>query len=134
MVDEKGLSDQAVIDSAGTHSYHIGEAPDPRTEGAAMNRGYSLIGQTARQIEPEDFERFDLILAMDRGHRTYLNRVAPPGRTDRVRMFMGFASGYAEQDVPDPYYGGPDGFENVLDMIEAGSRGLLAALAARVRA
>ena len=134
MVEEAGMADRVVIDSAGTHGYHIGEPPDPRTEGAAATRGYSMAGQTARQFEYEDFDRFDLVLAMDRGHRTFLDRIAPPDKADKVKMFMNLASGWAEQDVPDPYYGGPDGFEVVLDMIEAGSRGLLAALAARVRA
>lgn len=134
MVDDAGLSDRVEIASAGTHGYHIGEPPDPRTEGAASKRGYKMKGQTARQIEPDDFHHFDLILAMDRGHRTFLNRIAPNGAEDKVKMFMSMAAGWTEQDVPDPYYGGPDGFEVVLDMIEAASRGLLAALAARARA
>jgi protein-tyrosine phosphatase len=133
MVEDVGLSDQVEIASAGTHGYHIGEPPDPRTEGAAASRGYSMIGQSARQFEPEDFDHFDLILAMDRGHRTFLNRAVPEGREDKIRMFMSLAAGWQDQDVPDPYYGGPDGFEVVMDMIEAGSRGLLAVLAARKR-
>ncbi len=133
LVEEAGLMDQVAIDSAGTHGYHVGESPDRRTATAAAKRGYSLAGQTARQIDEEDFERFDLLLAMDRGHRTFLNRIAPPGSEKKVRMFMSLAAGKGDQDVPDPYYGGPDGFEIVLDMIEAGGRGLLAVLAARVR-
>ena len=134
MAEEAGLGDTIEIASAGTHGYHIGEPPDPRTEGAAANRGYRMRDQKARQIEPEDFETYDLILAMDRGHRTFLNRIAPSGTEDKIKMFMSMAAGTTEQDVPDPYFGGPDGFELVLDMIEAGSRGLLATIAAKARA
>lgn len=134
LVREAGLDGDFDIASAGTHGYHVGEPPDPRTEAAAALRGYSMADQRARQVDPDDFQHFDLLLAMDRGHRTYLSRVAPAGTEQKIRMFLDFAPAASVKDVPDPYYGGPDGFEEVLDMIEAGARGLLAAARARARA
>lgn len=128
LVAEAGIEDNVEIESAGTHGYHVGEPPDSRTEAAAAARGYDMMGQTARQLEEDDFRYFDMILAMDRGHRTHLQRTAPPGTEQKIRMFMDFAPEAAARDVPDPYYGGPEGFDQVLDMIEAGARGLLGAV------
>jgi protein-tyrosine phosphatase len=113
------------IDSAGTHDYHVGEPPDPRTVAAAARRGIDLSGLRARQVADDDFERFDLIVAMDRlNHVTLLDR-SPPRYHARIRTMLEFAAG-AGHDVPDPYYGGPAGFDTVLDLVEAAAPGLFA--------
>jgi protein-tyrosine phosphatase len=122
------------VDSAGTAGYHVGEPPDARTRQAAARRGYDLAALRARVIEPEDFERFDLILAMDRENLQVLKRRAPAGAHERLRLFLEFAPHVGDEDVPDPYYGGPNGFEEVLDLVEAAARGLLTHLRQRVRA
>ena len=123
------------VDSAGTAGYHIGEPPDPRTRAAAARRGYDLSTLRARVVEPGDFERFDLILAMDRENLRVLRRRAPAGAHERLRLFLEFApQAHAAEDVPDPYYGGANGFEEVLDLVEAAARGLLAHLRRRPRA
>ena len=113
------------IDSAGTAGYHVGELPDRRTRQAAARRGYDLSAVRARLVEPRDFEYFDLILAMDRENLRALERRAPPQARDRMRLFLEFAPQTGISEVPDPYYGGPNGFEDVLDLIEAAARGLL---------
>jgi protein-tyrosine phosphatase len=122
------------VDSAGTAGYHIGEAPDPRMQAAAARRGYQLQALRARIVEPDDFERFDLILAMDRENLAVLHRRAPEPVRERVRLFLEFAPPGAPPEVPDPYYGGPNGFEEVLDLVESASRGLLSYLRQRSRA
>jgi protein-tyrosine phosphatase len=134
LVREAGLEGRVRVDSAGTHGYHVGEAPDPRAQEHARRRGYDLSALRARQVEPGDFERFDLILAMDRGHLMLLRRLAPPDHRHKLRLFMEFAASWDLAEVPDPYYGGDAGFEQVLDMIEAGSRGVLAELQAALKA
>jgi protein-tyrosine phosphatase len=113
------------VDSAGTAGYHLGEAPDPRTRAAALRRGYDLSARRARLIEPPDFERFDLILAMDQENLEVLRRRAPQSARERLRLFMEFAPELGTAEVPDPYYGGPNGFEEVLDLVESASLGLL---------
>ncbi|MGH8261194.1 MAG: low molecular weight protein-tyrosine-phosphatase [Steroidobacteraceae bacterium] len=113
------------IESAGTAGYHVGRAPDARAQAAALRRGYDMSGQRARMIERRDFERFDLILAMDRDNWSALHRMAPPAARERVRLFLEYAGEAGIVEVPDPYYGGPNGFEDVLDLIEAASRGLI---------
>ena len=116
------------IDSAGTHDYHVGEAPDPRAIKAAARRGLDLSGLRARQVEDADFERFDLILAMDRlNHVTLLER-SPPEYHPRIRLMLEFAADPEGLDVPDPYYGGASGFDEVLDLVEEAAAGLLAEL------
>ncbi len=122
------------IDSAGTAGYHVGQPPDPRTRAAAARRGYDLSALRARVVEPEDFEHFDLILAMDRENLGVLRRRAPTHAHERLRLFLEFAPGSAPEDVPDPYYGGPNGFEEVLDLVEAATRGLLTHLRGSSRA
>ena len=122
------------VDSAGTAGYHVGEAPDPRTRAAAARRGYDLSTLRARIVEPVDFERFDLILAMDRENLSVLRRRAPPVAHERLRLFLEFAPRADVEDVPDPYYGGPNGFEEVLDLVEDAARGLLGDLRQHVRA
>lgn len=116
------------VDSAGTHGYHIGEPPDPRTRGAAMKRGIDLSGLRARKVVPEDFERFDLLLAMDRDNLALLKRGARPEHHAKLGLFMSYASRFDTDEVPDPYYGGEQGFELVLDMAEDAARGLIEAL------
>jgi protein-tyrosine phosphatase len=123
-----GLQTRVRIDSAGTHSYHVGHAPDLRSQAAAAARGYKLGDLRARQIEPRDFVEFDYILAMDNANLLDLASVAPRGSRTSPRMFMEFAKRHSALDVPDPYYGGADGFEQVLDMVEEASAGLLLAI------
>jgi protein-tyrosine phosphatase len=116
------------VDSAGTHGYHIGEPPDPRTREAAMKRGIDLSGLRARKVVPEDFERFDLLLAMDHDNLALLKRGARPEHHAKLGLFMSYASRFDTDEVPDPYYGGERGFELVLDMAEDAARGLIEAL------
>ncbi len=134
LVREAGLGHLVEVDSAGTHDYHVGEAPDERAQRHARLRGYELSDLRARQVDASDFARFDLILAMDRGHLALLERAAPLEHRHKLRLFMEFADGWSEVEVPDPYYGGDAGFERVLDMIEAGAHGVLAELRAALRA
>jgi protein-tyrosine phosphatase len=122
------------VDSAGTAGYHIGEPPDPRTRKAAARRGYDMSALRARIIEPGDFEHYDLILAMDRENLRALQRRAPHTAHERLRLFLEFAPPGGPDDVPDPYYGGQNGFEEVLDLVEAATRGLLTHLRERARA
>jgi len=128
MVDTAGLAQRVRVASAGTHDYHVGEAPDARAQAHARRRGYDLSGLRARQVSDADFATFDRILAMDRGHLRILQRRAPPGYGG-LQLFMDYATPLAGPDVPDPYYGGADGFERVLDMIELAAAGLLRSLA-----
>jgi protein-tyrosine phosphatase len=113
------------VDSAGTAGYHVGELPDRRTRQAAARRGYDLSARRARVVEPHDFEHFDLILAMDRENLRALERRAPARARERLRLFLEYAPEAGISEVPDPYYGGPNGFEDVLDLIEAATRGLI---------
>lgn len=124
-VTEAGLISRIRIDSAGTHAYHIGNPPDPRTMQAAQRRGYDLSALRARKVEVADFSRFDYVLAMDEDNLAILERMKPVASSSRVGLFMEFAPGYGIREVPDPYYGGPAGFEQVLDMVEAAAEGLL---------
>jgi protein-tyrosine phosphatase len=118
------------IDSAGTAGYHLGEPPDRRMREAASRRGYDISRLRARVVEPADFERFDLILAMDRQNLSALERRAPGHARPRIRLFLQYAPETGVTEVPDPYYGGGNGFEHVLDLLEAASHGLCAALRA----
>ena len=139
LVEEAGLSGRVEVDSAGTHAYHVGAPPDARSQAAAAARGYDLGGLRGRQLSEYDAERFDYVVVMDRGNynRTVgLFGSAEPsdGQRARVRLFMDFAAGRAEVEVPDPYAGGREGFELVLDMIEEAAGGLLAEISARLAA
>jgi protein-tyrosine phosphatase len=116
------------IDSAGTHAYHIGEPPDPRAQRAAMARGVDLSRLRARRVSVEDFEAYDLLVAMDPLNVAVLKDLCPPERHDRIRLLLEFAPGVGREDVPDPYYGGSNGFEYVLDLAEEASVGLVAHL------
>ena len=130
LVSQAGLADRIGSDSAGTHGYHVGEPPDQRSCAAARRRGYPIDDLRARQVTVGDFEHFDLLLAMDRSHLRHLTDLAPASWRGQVRLFLDYAPETRTADVPDPYYGGADGFQRVLDLIEAGSRGLLAELSA----
>jgi protein-tyrosine phosphatase len=121
------------IDSAGTHDYHIGSPPDRRAIEAARRRGIDLTALRARQVSAEDFTRFDLILAMDEENLEELQRRAPAVYRERVRLLMEFAPAATTRRIPDPYYGGPQGFEAVLDLLEEASQGLLDELLRRKR-
>lgn len=127
-VTEANLTKEIIIDSAGTHGYHVGEPPDERSKEAATARGYDMTGQAARRVQEHDFQRFDVVVAMDKGHLRHLTDMAPGDTYERVKLFSSYVPGGMPQDVPDPYYGGDKGFEDVLDMIESGSKGLLNAI------
>ena len=128
VVSEAGMQDRVVLDSAGTGSWHVGSAPDERATAAASARGVELTGQ-ARQVRPEDFEEFDLILAMDRANLRDLRALAGSRQAEeKVRLLREFDpahEGAEDLDVPDPYYGPGDGFEEVFDLVDAACRGLL---------
>ncbi|MCP5083731.1 MAG: low molecular weight phosphotyrosine protein phosphatase [Alphaproteobacteria bacterium] len=104
---------KVVVDSAGTSGWHVGDAPDPRGQATMRAHGIDTSAQHARQVNEEDFNKFDLVLAMDRRNHDSLTRLAGPGRASKVRLFLEFAPGRGDTEVPDPYYGGEDGFEHV---------------------
>ena len=120
---EQGLSLQ--IDSAGTIGSHAREKPDHRAQKVGVSRGYSFDKIKARKVTVEDFDKFDLILAMDEHNVKELNKVAPPHLTGKIKLFLEFAANYEETEVPDPYYGGAKGFQFVLDLVEDASDGLI---------
>ena len=128
LVREAGLEDEIVIDSAGTGGWHAGDPPDRRATAAARARGVTLEGG-ARQLTVDDFEAFDLLLAMDRDNLAGIRALAPDedaaGKARLLREYDPASAGAPDLDVPDPYYGGPEGFETVLDQVEAACRGLL---------
>jgi len=119
------LSQQLKFDSAGTHVPRLGERPDPRVEVTLSRRGYEVGRIRSRRIAPQDFQHFDLILAMDASNLAELQRLCPPAHLGKLRLFLDFAEGLNETEVPDPYYGNAEGFERVLDLCEAGGRGLI---------
>ncbi len=128
MVTDEGLAGQIHVDSCGTGEWHVGEAPDRRASSAARQRGYDLSTLRARQLCTEDFEQFDYILAMDHANLRDIRALAPADYRGRIGLFLEYAHGQAEREVPDPYYGGADGFDHVLDLVEEASRGLLRAI------
>jgi len=128
VVKRADLLHQIEIDSAGTHAYHVGEPPDARAQEAARRRGVELGGLRGRKATRQDIERFDYVLAMDEENFQNLMAICPSGLENKVRLFLEFAPGRPEREVPDPYFGGEQGFERVLDMIEEAANGLLAHL------
>jgi len=132
--EHAGLSGRVLSDSAGTHGYHVGEAPEPSTQRAAEGRGYDLGALRARQVTRDDFGWFDYILAMDRENVLVLRRICPPQHSGKLKLFMEFGGDPAVREVPDPYYGDMRGFERVLHLAEQGSRGLLEHLRERIKA
>ena len=127
-VREAGLQGEIEADSAGLEAWHVGSRADPRTRRVAERHGVSVTG-VARQVEPEDFERFDLVVALDRGHRAELLALAPERHRPKVRLMRDYGPPDGRgRDVPDPYYGGPEGFEAVHRLLAAACRGLLDSL------
>ena len=125
LVDAQGLGDRIEVDSAGTHGYHVGAPPDPRSQQTARARGVDLAGLRARRFEAVDFVDFDYLLAMDRGNLADMLALRPDDARARIHLMLDFAPDFDHDEVPDPYYG-DTGFERVYDMIDAASRGLLA--------
>ena len=125
VVVEAGLSDLIIIDSAGTHAYHVGEPPDRRAQETAARRGVDISGLRGRRATENDLDEFDYVLAMDRENLHNLLAIAQEHHRERIKLFMEFAEDQEQKDVPDPYYGGPSGFDRVMDMIEEASEGLL---------
>ncbi|MDD9876972.1 MAG: low molecular weight phosphotyrosine protein phosphatase [Magnetovibrio sp.] len=125
LIEREGLAGKVGVDSAGTGAWHIGNPPDRRAQAAARGRGVDISAQRARQVELADFDAFDYVIAMDRSNHADLTSLAPPAARDRIHMFLAFAPETGLREVPDPYYGGAGGFDEVLDLVEAASRGLL---------
>jgi len=130
LIRKQGLDASIYLDSAGTHDYHTGKSPDPRAVDAAKRRGVDITDLRARQVSIEDFEIFDFILAMDHANYADLMRECPKVHRSRIKMFLDYARNHPEQEVPDPYFGGGQGFEHVLNLVEDASEGLLEALSA----
>jgi protein-tyrosine phosphatase len=131
LVKEAGLTDLVEIDSAGTHAYHVGEPPDPRSRKTALRRGIDLSEQRARKVSQRDFDYYDYILAMDLDNLAILQRACPMEHREKIRLFLDFAEDVAESEVPDPYYGGESGFESVYDLVDAAANGLLEEIRSR---
>ena len=121
-----GMSDMFEFDSAGTHGYHIGEAPDGRAIGTGAKRGYDLAQLRARKVKPDDFSHFDLILVMDDASHAHLSALCPDQYRVRLKRLLDFAPAGTVREVPDPYYGNQEGFDKVIDLVELGVKGLLA--------
>jgi len=126
LVADAGLAGRIEVDSAGTHNYHPGEAPDARSRAAALKRGYDLSSLRARQVVDADFEAFDLLLAMDQANLDNLKRRCPREHQGKLHLMMGYATNHDAKEVPDPYYESARGFELVLDYLEDACAGLLA--------
>ena len=125
LVLEQSLQQVIGVDSAGTYAYHQGEQPDSRARAAAARRGYDLGHLRARKVNASDFSKFDYVLAMDNENRQDLLALCAENQKSKVRLFLNFARDAETREVPDPYYGGLNGFETVLDLAEDASRGLL---------
>lgn len=126
VIEQEGVAHLFEIDSAGLGDWHVGQAPDSRAQAAARRRGMDISGQSARQITRGDFTRFDLLLAMDGSNVEELVQLAPNSERHKIRRFLDFAPHVDAQDVPDPFFGGCEGFDRALDLIEEAARGLLA--------
>lgn len=126
LVASEGLSAHIETDSAGTHAYHVNEAPDVRAQAAAANRGIDLSDLRGRKATAADIEAFDYVLAMDRDNYNNLVAISLKPHVSKIRLFLEYAPDRPEDEVPDPYFGGSGGFDRVLDMIEDASQGLLA--------
>ena len=124
-IQQAGLETRIHADSAGTHNYHVGEPPDPRAQQAVRRRGAEIAHLRGRQVSERDFVEFDYILVMDGTNYNHLIRRAPAHHHDKIRRLLSFSRKYPNLDVMDPYYGGPEGFEENLDMIEDAVEGLI---------
>jgi protein-tyrosine phosphatase len=131
LAEKLGLAEAFEFDSAATHGYHVGDTPDPRTVAAAAQRGYDLGHLRARRVTEYDFIRFDHVIAMGRDHLEWLQRACPPLYHDKLALLLEFSERFEEDEVPDPYYGGGEGFQQVLDLVEDAVQELLLRLSAR---
>jgi protein-tyrosine phosphatase len=131
LAEKLGLEEHFEFDSAGTHGYHVGDTPDPRTIAAARQRGYQLAHLRARRVTEFDFIRFDHVIAMGRDHLDWLQRACPPLYQGKLALLLEFSERCEDDEVPDPYYGGVDGFERVLDLVEDAVQQLLLRLSSR---
>jgi len=127
LAEQAGRGAEFELDSAGTHDYHTGSPPDARAQAHAARRGYDLSGLRARQVRLTDFTESDLVLVMDRANLATLERVCPAGHRHKLRLLLSYARDSGLDEVPDPYNGGEQGFERVLDLVEDAARGLLRA-------
>ncbi len=125
LVFKQNYSNSIFTDSAGTHAYHIGEPPDGRSQKTALSRGIDLSDLRARKAVKEDFDNFDYVLAMDNDNYQILKALCPSNYLDKLKLFLDFTSDYNDSEVPDPYYGGVQGFDYVFDLVESASNGLL---------
>lgn len=125
LIRERGFDANIYVESAGTHAYHVGEAPDRRAQQAASKRNVALSHLRARQINSKDFDKFDYLLVMDSDNYANVMAICPQQQVDKVKHFLDYAPHLGRRDVPDPYYGGANGFEQVLDLIEAASAGFI---------
>jgi len=133
IVKKEGLDERIFTDSAGTHAYHIGEQPDLRSQETARKRGIDLSDLRGRKAVSQDFAEFDYILAMDNDNYQLLQQLAPSNDDATLKLFLEFSKDYSETEVPDPYYGGDQGFEHVFDLVESASYGLLEEIKTRLK-
>jgi protein-tyrosine phosphatase len=131
LIHKENLSHVITVDSAGTHAYHVGNPPDHRAQITAQKRDIDLSKQSARRVRASDFKEFDYILAMDEDNLLDLQEICPAEYLHKVQLFLEYAPNLNLKEVPDPYYGGPSGFDRVLDMVEIASEGLLGTLRER---
>lgn len=125
LVNREGLKDRFEIDSCGTLDFHTGNSPDPRSQRTAKERGFDISHLRARQFNAQDFKYFDYVIAMDHDNLYELRQACPDALHDKLQLFCAYATLHSEEEVPDPYYGGPQGFEHVFDLILDASEGLL---------
>ncbi len=123
VIADLGTADRFLVDSAGTHAYHVGESPDSRAQQTARSRGVNLSKIRARKVAPSDFEHFDYILAMDSDNYHILIAASPDEYHHKIKLFVEYDPDRSENDVPDPYYGGQHGFSHVFDLVEDASHG-----------
>ncbi len=125
-VNDAGLANRIEVSSAGTHAYHIGDPPDGRTQQVAQRRGVDLSSLRARRVRADDIKQFDYVVAMDQDNYRELQAICPDGYQERLHLLLDFAPELDTREVPDPYYGGPSGFERVFDLVEVATSALLA--------
>lgn len=124
LLRREGLENEVFVDSAGTGAWHIGEPPDARAQESSSNRGLDLSSQRGRRVTPEDCQRFDYVIATDRDNYESISALCRRSEA-QIKLLLDYAPDTSQREVPDPYYGGPDGFERVLDLVEEAAQGLL---------
>lgn len=125
LVLDAGLEKVIEIDSAGTAAFHVGKGPDTRSTLVAKSRGIEMADLRARQVDLGDFYQYDYVLAMDEANFSNLKEMALPEHYDRIQLFLEYTNDFSEIEVPDPYYGGANGFDHVFNLVESASKGLL---------